>query len=62
MLASNLYCCKLFKAIRGRSQVTSRLRGEGGIRICDNPNIFFLFLWIICDKGEGVKKVVFCVT
>jgi len=26
------------KEVRGRSQITQRFRGGGGIRICDSPN------------------------
>jgi len=59
------YSILLFIEARGRSQITSRFRGERGIRICDSqgdsPNTKFSFLWKICDKegGGGFEKVVF---
>jgi len=40
-------------SLRGRSQITSRFRGEGGWWFCDSSNKKFFSSYKFCDKGGG---------
>ena len=47
---------------RGYSQITSRFRGEGGWRICNNPKKNFFCCWKNLWQGRRVENVIFWVT